>query len=442
LWSVKLRSGDVELAKKLGMRGASMQPDADGKNLFLLGSSSMKKMNLSSEKITPISYSASMKLDPAAEREYMFDFVTREEAQRFYNKNMHGVDWPAMTAAYRRFLPHIDNNYDFSEMLSELLGELNVSHTGSGYRPRMGADPTAQLGLLYDMSFDGNGLKVAEIVAGGPFDRATTQLVPGAIITSVNGVEIDPTGDESAVFNNLAGKKTLIGFTLPSGNKVEEVILPVTAGRMSVLLYDRWVKHNAHVVDSLSGGRLGYVHIESMSDDSFREVYSDVLGKYNDREGIVIDTRWNGGGRLHEDIEVLFSGDKYFTQVVRGVESCDMPSRRWNKPSIMLQCEANYSNAHGTPWVYKHRKLGKLVGAPVPGTMTSVNWVDLQDNSMYFGIPVVGYKLPDGSYLENAQLEPDILVTNDPARVVTGIDYQLSTGFNTLLNDIYRKKKS
>ncbi|MDE6326823.1 MAG: peptidase S41, partial [Duncaniella sp.] len=225
-----------------------------------------------------------------------------------------------------------------------------------------------------------------------------------------------------------------------SGNKVEGVILPVTAGRMSGLLYDRWVKHNAHVVDSLSGGRLGYVHIESMSDDSFREVYSDVLGKYNDREGIVIDTRWNGGGRLHEDIEVLFSGDKYFTQVVRGVESCDMPSRRWNKPSIMLQCEANYSNAHGTPWVYKHRKLGKLVGAPVPGTMTSVNWVDLQDNSMYFGIPVVGYKLPDGSYLENAQLEPDILVTNDPARVVKGIDDQLETAVKTLLNDIDSKK--
>lgn len=80
----------------------------------------------------------------------------------------------------------------------------------------------------------------------------------------------------------------------------------------------------------------------------------DILGKYNNCEGIVIDTRFNGGGRLHEDIEILFSGQKYFTQVVRGREACDMPSRRWNKPSIMLQCEANYSNAHGTPWVYKH----------------------------------------------------------------------------------------
>ena len=105
----------------------------------------------------------------------------------------------------------------------------------------------------------------------------------------------------------------------------------------------------------------------------------------------MIDTRFNGGGRLHEDIEILFSGQKYFTQVVRGREACDMPSRRWNKPSIMLQCEANYSNAHGTPWVYKHQKIGKLVGMPVPGTMTSVSWETLQDPSLVFGIPILSF---------------------------------------------------
>ncbi len=139
------------------------------------------------------------------------------------------------------------------------------------------------------------------------------------------------------------------------------------------------MKQRAEDVKRWSGGRLGYVHLESMDDESFRTIYSDVLGKYNKCEGIVIDTRFNGGGRLHEDVEVLFSGEKYLTQVHRGRETCDMPSRRWNKPSIMVQCEANYSNAHGTPWVYKHMGLGKLVGAPVPGTMTSVSWETLQD---------------------------------------------------------------
>ncbi len=217
------------------------------------------------------------------------------------------------------------------------------------------------------------------------------------------------------------------------------MILPITASKQNDLLYDRWVKARAAQVDSLSGGRLGYVHIKSMGDDSFRKVYSDVLGRYNDREGIVIDIRWNGGGRLHEDIEVLFSGKKYFTQEIRGDKTCDMPSRRWNKPSIMVMSEACYSNAHGTPWVYSHRGLGKLVGMPVPGTMTSVNWVTMQDPSLIFGIPVVGYRLADGSVLENQQLEPDIKVANDPATVVRGEDTQLRTAVEELLREIDRK---
>ena len=219
----------------------------------------------------------------------------------------------------------------------------------------------------------------------------------------------------------------------------DEVILPISSGTMNTLLYNRWVKQRAADVDKWSGGRLGYVHLESMDDASYRTIYADLLGKYVDKDGIVIDTRWNGGGRLHEDIEVLFSGKKYLTQVIRGEDICDMPSRRWNKPSIMVQCEANYSNAHGTPWVYKHLNLGKLVGMPVPGTMTSVNWVTMQDPSLVFGIPVIGYRTAEGNYLENSQLEPDFKVVNEPGVIVTGEDQQLRKAVEELLKEIDAK---
>ena len=266
-------------------------------------------------------------------------------------------------------------------------------------------------------------------------------MKPGCIVTAVNGEKIQPSKtDYTAIFNDIAGKKTLVTFTTPDGREVNETMIPISTGKMSDCLYDRWVKQRAADVDRWSGGRLGYVHIESMGDDSFRKVYSDLLGKYNDREGVVVDIRWNGGGRLHEDIEVLLSGKKYFTQVIRGVESCDMPSRRWNKPSIMVMCEACYSNAHGTPWVYKYQGLGKLVGMPVPGTMTSVNWITMQDPSLVYGIPVVGYRLPDGSYLENTQLEPDLRVVNQPEVIVKGEDQQLRAAVNELLRQLDAKK--
>ncbi len=436
LWKLDLREGDTEIISKLDAGRMSFETDSKGK-IYLLGSSSLKSLNTSSDKLKTISLSGSARLDAQAERDAMFDEVVMQEREMFYTPTMHGVDWPAMTANYRRFLPHINNNYDFAEMLSEMLGELNVSHTGSGYRGPGADNQVGNLGLLYDMTYTGPGLKVDEVVADGPFDHATLSLKAGDVITSINGIKLVPTTNVDSLMYNTIGRKTLVGYR-PSGSGAEQsvVVLPISNGRMSDLLYKRWVARNEAIVDSLSGGRLGYVHIESMDDDSFRDIYSKILGKYTTRDGIVIDTRWNGGGRLHEDIEILFSGNKYFTQVIRGQKGCDMPSRRWNKPSIMIQCEANYSNAHGTPWVYKHQGLGKLVGAPVPGTMTSVNWITLQDPSLYFGIPVIGYQLPDGSYLENTQLEPDILVLNDPSQIVKGVDDQLRVAVETLLNDI------
>lgn len=437
LWKKALRKDDHRmLAKASGSSRIVATPD--GKVAFLSGSS-VKKLDTKSDKITPLTASGSMLLDAAAERDFMFDYVAREEGHRFYNKNMHGVDWKGLTAHYKRFMPHISNNYDFAELLSEMLGELNVSHTGGRYGAptSSSAQRTASLGLIYDLHYTGDGLKVDEVVKGSPFSNGKSELRKGMIITSVNGKEIKAGQNNDILFNDIAGKKTLVEFRNPADNKTyKEVVKPISAGKFNTLLYNRWVENRAADVDRMSNGRLGYVHIQSMGDPSFRSMYSDVLGKYNDREGIVIDVRWNGGGRLHEDIEVMFTGEKYLTQEIRGVDACDMPSRRWNKPSIMVMCEACYSNAHGTPWVYKHKNIGKLVGAPVPGTMTSVNWVTMQDPSMVFGIPVIGYRTAEGTYLENSQLEPDILIYNDPAEIVNGHDAQLEAAVKTLLDEI------
>ncbi len=441
LWEMDLREKSNKKLQKVG-GGGSLAWDAKMEDLFILGAGRMSK--LKGGKLTPITLRTEMKLDPAAEREYMFHRVYREEKQRFYDERMHGVDWEALRDNYARFLPHIDNNYDFAELLSEWLGELNVSHTGGRYSHAapQGSAATAELGLLFDERYDGDGLRVEERVEKGPFDKASSKIAAGDIVEKIDGTPIRRSEDYYPLLDGRAGKKVLVSIRRPAdGSRWEEVVEPISRSALSQLLYRRWVKQRAADVDRLSGGRLGYVHIESMGDPSFRSVYSDILGRYNDREGIVIDTRFNGGGRLHEDIEVLFSGEKYFTQVIRGKESCDMPSRRWNKPSIMITCEANYSNAHGTPWVYKHRGLGRLVGMPVPGTMTSVSWERLQDPTLVFGIPIVGYRLDDGSYLENTQLEPDIRVANSPEEVVRGRDEQLEAAVKALLEEIDAEKK-
>ena len=441
MWQLDLRDRSNKVIHE-GVSG-SLIWDKKMENMFIFGSRTGKYKD-GNGAYTGITIRGEMSMDLAQEREYMFDRIYRQEKERFYHVDMHGVDWDGLRDNYARFLPHINNNFDFAEMASEWLGELNVSHTGCSYSPSYdgNSDNTADLGLFYDTNHKGNGLKVSEIIVGGPFDKATSQLKEGDIIEKINGTDITADMDYYPLLNRLAGKRTLISIYRPGDNKRwEEVIKPVSRGSLSGQLYKRWVKQRAADVERLSKGRLGYVHIESMGDASFRTIYADILGKYNHCEGIVIDTRFNGGGRLHEDIEILFSGEKYLTQVVRGKEACDMPSRRYNKPSIMITCEANYSNAHGTPWVYQHRGIGKVVGMPVPGTMTSVTWERLQDASLVFGIPVTGYRTADGSYLENKQLEPDIKVANSPELIVTGRDEQLEAAVKALLEQIDAEKK-
>ena len=298
-------------------------------------------------------------------------------------------------------------------------------------------DATAQLGLLFDTYYEGDGLKVAEVLEYGPFDVENTKMRKGVVIEKIDGVEVSADMDYYPLLNKKSGKMVLLSLFDPlEKNRWDEVVKPISNGKQNELMYKRWVKHNAEVVDSLSGGRLGYVHIRSMGDQSYRDVYADILGKYNLRDGVVIDTRFNGGGRLHEDIEVLFSGEKYLEQVIRDSVVCVMPSRRYVKPSVMIIGEANYSNAHGTPWVYKYKKIGKLVGMPVPGTMSSVTWETLQDENLYFGLPVVGYRTEDGVYLENTQLEPDVKVRNTVEELTRGVDEQLNAAVRVLLEEL------
>ncbi len=436
MWEYNTRSGEIVLKKKMNTTLASLKWDKQYKNLYILGLRPAVYTAASGQS-KPINFNASMDLDKAAERAYMFHNAVNQERHKFYNKNYHGVDLDKLEKEYTPFLSHINNNYDFAEMLSEFLGELNVSHTGSSYTGIKAKKATPELGLLFDLKYNGDGLKVDDILINGPFGASSSKVTIGTLLEKIDGVEIKAGEDYYPLINGKQGIAMQFSFYNPAtGERWNETAKPIARSAQNNMIYKRWIDSRAAEVERLSGGRLGYVHIESMNDKSYRSVYSDILGKYNLKEGIVIDTRYNGGGRLHEDIEILFSGEKYLEQVMRGKISCDMPSRRYNKHSIMLVCEANYSNAHGTPWVYTHMGIGKTVGMPVPGTMTSVNWEYCQDGSLYYGIPVVGYRTKEGTYLENSQLEPDFLVRNKAHEAIGGRDEQLEVAVKELLKQI------
>ena len=438
LWVRDLKEGSTRILVKGIGRGYLVQSKQGG--IFICGGGGMREINMRSGRPERIEFEAFFNYRPYAEREYIFEHAWQQVKDKFYMKDLHGVDWNGYKKVYEKFLPYINNNYDFAEMLSELLGELNASHTGARYSGRGGAMPTASLGVFYDETYKGDGLKIKEIPAKSPFAQIKTKVTEGCIIEQIDGREVKKGEDYFPLLEGKVGRKIRLAVYNPdTKERFEETIRGIGADQWNKVLYHRWVERNRAEVERLSGGRLGYIHIEAMNSESFRETYSELLGRYRHKEAIVVDVRHNGGGWLHEDLMVLLGGKEYQRFVAQGQYIGSDPFNQWTKPSCMLVCEDNYSNAHGTPQLYQALKLGKLVGAPVPGTMTAVWWENQIDPSLVFGIPQVGCVDMEGNYAENHELEPDVLIYNSPADVLQGRDAQLEAAVKTLLDELPAK---
>ena len=432
LFERNLRDGNTKLLIK-GVSGGIVT-DAKGENVFVITGSGMKKVDLAKGDVKDIEFEAPYDRRPSLEREYIYEHMLRQVADKFYDENLHGVDWKYYGDHYREFLPHISNNDDFAILLSEILGELNASHTGGRYSGTGPSMPTANLGAFFNPNHKGDGVEVTEAVAGGPLSSKKADVRPGDIILAIDGEKIAAGMDFSHLLEGKADRRTRLEIRRKASGKTDTVsVRPITAGELSELLYSRWVERNEAYVDSISGGRIGYVHVRGMNTPSFNAVYDRLLGKYRNCDAVVVDTRWNGGGWLHNDLAVLLSGKEYVRFTPRGRYIGSEPFSQWHKPSVMLVSEANYSDAHGSPYTYKTLEIGKLVGAPVPGTMTAVWWETQIDPSIIFGIPQVTNSDLNGNALENKQLNPDITVYNDPADELSGKDAQLEAAVKALM---------
>ena len=428
LWMTDFLEGTTVM--RMGqISGHSLRADASCNNCYFVGGGgSINKLDLAANNIKNIPFEAFAVDSLARFQAYLYEHIWRQTKEKLYDPGMNGAPWDSLYATYKRFLPHITNGYDFSEMASELLGELNVSHTGCRYGGNGRRLQEASLGVLLDESYRGHGLRVAEVLPGGPLD-VCEQVKAGTIITAIDGQLITDTTD---YFPLLAGKTGISTRLTLKGEKKEVTIRPISRSRQNELLYNRWVRRNEHYVDSISNGRIAYVHIQSMNSPSFRRFYKSLLSEKNrQRDAVVVDIRNNGGGWLHNDVCLTLSGTRYVRYSPRGKYIGNDPFDRWVKPSCMLVCQNDYSNAHGTPWLYKEMGIGKLVGTPVPGTMTAVWWESI--GGYVFGIPQVGALDNRDHYLENQQLEPDIECYNKPEDVLRGKDHQLEESVRSLM---------
>ncbi len=437
LWSTNLRTKDTKMEIALDAGGGSLEWDKEMKNLYLLSGGRISKINVESNKRENISISGEMTLDVAAERDYMFEHVWLRTKGMFYTPDMHGVDWDLMKTEYQKYLPHIGNSYEFSELLSEMLGELNVSHAGARYSNSIPqADATASLGIFMDYNHRADGILISEIIKGGPLDKADLNVKAGMIIEKIDGEVISADRDIAQYLNRKAGNFTLIELLDPANNSRSQVtIKPISLGAENQLLYKRWVKKNQEEVEKASGGKLGYVHIPGMSDGPYRNVYEEMMGKFHDKEGVVVDTRFNGGGDLVADLAMFFTGEKFLTYATEARDVGYEPTFRWTKPTLAMFNEGNYSDGHCFACGYTDLNIGKTVGMPVPGTCSFAGWEGLPDGTRWGAVPISA-KNKAGEWLENNETKPQFQVKNMPGVVDKGRDQQLEKAVEELLKDV------
>ena len=423
LWKHDLVENKTEIVMK--NVGYGLEADKDFKNLYVYNNG-IKQIDLAKNSQKGIDFEANFNYRPYEERAYIFNHVWQQVKDKFYDPKLHGVDWEGYKKTYAKFLPYINNNYDFRDMLSEMLGELNGSHTGARYYPEGATLKTAALGLFFDNDYEGDGLKVEEVINRGPFAVRNTGVKKGCIIEAIDGQKIAKGSDYTSLLDGKAGKMTRVSVFDPSRKKRFDVVIrAISRSAQADLLYRRWVDRNREMVDSLSNGTIGYVHVKAMDSESFRTVFSQLLSdSMRQKKAVIVDERHNGGGWLHDDLCTLLSGKQYAKFIAHGKYIGYDPWNKWVKPSCVMICEDDYSNGHGFPAVYKTLGIGKLVGAPVAGTMTAVWWERMM-NGMIFGIPQVGNQAMDGTFFENKELKPDIVVYNTPADYETGNDEQL-----------------
>ena len=438
LWSTNLRTRETKMLMKLNVGGGSLEWDKEMKNLYLLSGGRISKLNPEAKKRESVNIKGEILFDEVAEREAMFNHVWIRINAIFYEPTFHGIDWNKMKKEYSKYLPHIGNAYEFSEMLSEMLGELNVSHSGAGFRGGYVSNPdaTASLGIFMNYNHKDDGILIDEIIKGGPLDKAKFTISAGMIIKKIDGVTVDKNEDIAKYLNRKVGDFTLLEIYDPKSKNTNSItVKPISLGAENRLLYDRWVKINEKEVAKESNGQLGYVHIPGMSDGPYRSIYQDMMGKYFDKKGVIVDTRFNSGGDLVADLAMFFTGEPFITYATAVKVVGGEPTSRWTKPTLTMFNESNYSDGHCYAQGYTDLKIGKTVGMPVPGTCSFAGWEGLP-NGGYWGVVPVSAKNKAGEWMENNQTEPTIKVKNMPGKIDNGIDQQLLRSIRELLKDV------
>jgi tricorn protease len=441
LWTINWDGTNLKQLTTDGGNPSFITWSKDGKKIyFLRQGGTIQSVQIDGKGIKNINFRAKVIINHPAERLQMFDEAWQILNDRFYDENFHGIDWKEMWRKYRTFASQTMTREDFHDVIRMMIGELNSSHLGIRGPRNPDAVSTGMLGLRFDPLYEGKGLKIKSVIPNGPCDKERSRVKPGEILISIDGYPIEKNTNIHRLLNDKIGEKVEIEILNNRGEKRRLVVEPISFSQFIQKEYDRWVEEKRAMVEKLSKGKLGYIHIQAMNEPSLERFEMELYSVAHGKEGLVIDVRNNGGGWTTDYLLAILSPKPHAITVPRGGEKGYPQDRRplyaWTKPIIVLCNEYSYSNAEIFSHAIKTLKRGKVVGQPTSGSVISTGGIRLIDGSL-FRVPYRGwYVVTTGLNMEGNGCQPDIIVPDYPQDVSQGIDRQLKRAVEELMKEV------
>jgi tricorn protease len=408
---------------------------------------------------TAYTFQALQEVDLPKKHAAAFDLCWRTMRDQFYDEHLGNRDWDAVRRKYVDMAAQAPDMEAFGTVVNLMLGELNGSHLG--FMPGGGAggppgrrggpradtpastdwrDATAHMGVRFVGDYKGRGLKVRDILPGGPADQKKSRIVAGDVIVSINGKAVDPGMDLTLVLNGPLPRDFKLKVKNSEDKEREVMLRPTTYAAARLLLYEQWLEENRKKVEEASKGTLGYLHISGMNMPSFHKFEEELYSVGSGKDGLVIDVRENGGGSTADLLLTALTQPVHAITVPRGGGTGYPQDRKifstWNKPIVVLCNQNSFSNAEIFSHAIKTLKRGPLVGAPTAGGVISTGAATIMDVGT-LRLPFRGWHIVNtGEDMELNGAVPDHILWPEPGQMPQGKDIQLQKAVAVLLGDV------
>jgi tricorn protease len=394
-----------------------------------------------------INFNVRVRVNRPTEWAEMFDDGWRTMKYRFYDPKMHGMDWDAARAKYRPLVDFVGDRQELLNIINEMIGELNASHTGAAPPPRgpgAGGVSTSHLGIELEPDTAAGRYRVTYIYEDGPADKDWVRVKVGDYLLAIDGKPVKAGDEYWQLLNERLNRKVNVTFnSKPTDEGAWNTrIEAISTNAYSQLRYERWVKERRKRVEELSNGRIGYLHIQAMNPPSLRKFEKEIRENRN-KEALIIDQRWNGGGNIEQELLAILVQRQYQVWQPRGTEATGRPFAGFFGPKVVLQNWRSASNAEMFPAGFRALGLGKVVGTPTMGAVIGTGSYSLIDGSTV-RTPGVGVFLADSkrTNMENYGVQPDLLVDNKPEDALAGRDRQLEAAVEELMKQLNGSKRN